>query len=212
MKNRRRRRRKTKTVDFQRFDKEQMTQQQLVREIVVWIVEIILVVLLAYFITAFGVEKTTMVGSSMEGTLKNGDKLIINKMVYRFTMPKRFDIIVFKNIGKEHSYYTVRRIVGLPGETIQIKDGKIYINGEVLEEEINVEKISNGGLAKEAIVLEENEYFVLGDNRNSSEDSRFGNVGNITKDMIIGKAWVRLNPFNFIHMLNKVDTETKTTQ
>lgn len=210
MRNRKRRRRKTKTVDFQCFDKEQMTQQQLVREIVVWIVEIILVVLLAYFITAFGVEKTTMVGSSMEGTLKNGDKLIINKMVYRFTTPKRFDIIVFKNTGKEHSYYTVRRIVGLPGETIQIKDGKIYINGEILQEEINVEKISNGGLAKEAIVLEENEYFVLGDNRNSSEDSRFGNVGNITKDMIIGKAWVRLNPFNFIHMLNKIDTETKT--
>ncbi len=212
MRNRRRRRRKTKTVDFQRFDKEQMTQQQLVREIVVWIVEIILVVLLAYFITAFGVEKTTMVGSSMEGTLKNGDKLIINKMVYRFTTPKRFDIIVFKNTGKEHSYYTVRRIVGLPGETIQIKNGKIYINGEILQEEINVEKISNGGLAKEEIVLEENEYFVLGDNRNSSEDSRFGNVGNITKDMIVGKAWVRLNPFNFIHMLNKVDTETKTAQ
>ena len=212
MKNRRNRRRKTKTISFQSFEKEQMTQQQLIKEVIVWSVEIILVILLAYFITAFGVEKTTMVGSSMEGTLKNEDKLMINKMIYRFTAPKRFDIIVFKNTGKEHSYYTVRRIVGLPGETIQIKDGKIYINGEVLEEEINVEKILNGGLAKEAILLEENEYFVLGDNRNGSEDSRFANVGNITKDMIVGKAWVRLNPFNFVHMLNKVEKEKNATK
>ncbi len=212
MRNRRRRRRKTKTVDFRSFDKQEMTKQQLIKEIVVWAVEIIFVILLAYFVTAYGVEKTTMVGSSMEGTLKNEDRLLINKMIYRFTSPKRFDIIVFKSAGKEHSYYTVRRVIGLPGETVQIIDGKVYINGTVLEEKINVEKISNGGLAKEPITLEENEYFVLGDNRNGSEDSRFGNVGNITRDSIIGKAWLRLNPFNFVHMLNTIDSETETVR
>lgn len=205
--NRRRRRRRAKTIDFRSFDKEEMTRKQLVREAIIWIVEIILVILLAYFITAFGVEKTTMVGSSMEATLKNEDKILINKMIYRFTSPKRFDIIVFKSAGREHSYYTIRRVIGLPGETIQITDGKVYINGEVLEEEINVEKVSNGGLAKEPITLEEDEYFVLGDNRNGSEDSRFGNVGNITRDSIVGKAWLRLNPFNFVHMLNRINTE-----
>lgn len=207
---RRRRRRKTKTIDFRSFDKEEMTKKQLIREVVIWIVEIILVILLAYFITAFGVEKTTMVGSSMDTTLKNEDKILINKMIYRFTSPKRFDIIVFKGAGREHSYYTIRRVIGLPGETVQIIDGKIYIDGTELMEEINVDKISNGGLAKEPITLEENEYFVLGDNRNGSEDSRFGNVGNITEDSIVGKAWIRLNSFNFVHMLNKADMEAQT--
>ncbi len=210
MLNRRRRRRRTKTIDFRSFDKEAMTKEQLRKEIIIWAIEIILVIILAYFVTAYGVEKITMVGSSMENTLYNDDKLIVNKMVYRFTSPKRFDIIVFKTSGREHSYYTVRRIVGLPGETIQIKEGKIFINGEELTEEINVEKIANGGLAKEPITLEEDEYFVLGDNRNGSEDSRFGNVGNITEDTIVGKAWIRLNPFNFIHMLNRLADETET--
>ena len=133
-----------------------------------------------------------------------------NKMVYRFTSPKRFDIIVFKNSGKENNYYTIRRVIGLPGETVQIQDGKVYIDGNELEEEIVVEKMASGGLAKEPLTLEANEYFVLGDNRNGSEDSRFGNVGNITKDSIVGKAWLRLNPFNFVHMLNKENDEAKT--
>ncbi len=210
MLNRRRRRRRTKTIDFRSFDKEAMTKEQMKKEIIIWIVEIILVILLAHIVTSYGVEKTTVVGTSMENTLFNGDKLIINKMVYRFTSPKRFDIIVFKNSGKEHNYYTIRRVIGLPGETVQIIDGKVYINGSELKEEINVEKMASGGLAKESITLEENEYFVLGDNRNGSEDSRFGNIGNIKKDSIVGKAWLRLNPFNFVHMLNQVTDEAET--
>jgi len=210
MLNRRRRRRRTKTIDFRSVNQEAMTQEQMKKEIIIWIVEIILVILLAYFVTSYGVEKTTVVGTSMENTLVNGDKLIINKMVYRFTSPKRFDIIVFKNSGKEHNYYTIRRVIGLPGETVQITDGKVYINGSELKEEINVEKMASGGLAKEPITLEENEYFVLGDNRNGSEDSRFGNVGNILEDSIVGKAWLRLNPFNFVHMLNKTTEEAET--
>ena len=209
MLNRRRRRRRTKTIDFRGVNKEAMTQEQMKKEIISWVVEIILVIFLAYLVTSYGVEKTTVVGTSMENTLANGDKLIINKMVYRFTSPKRFDIIVFKNNGKEHNYYTIRRVIGLPGETVQIMDGKVYIDGNELSEEILVNKMASGGLAKEPITLEENEYFVLGDNRNGSEDSRFGNVGNITKDSIVGKAWLRLNPFNFVHMLNKTTTEAK---
>lgn len=208
MLNRRRRRRRTKTIDFRSVNQEAMTQEQMKKEIITWVVEIILVIFLAYLVTSYGVEKTTVVGTSMENTLVNGDKLIINKMVYRFTSPKRFDIIVFKNSGKEHNYYTIRRVIGLPGETVQIMDGKVYIDGNELKEEIQVEKMASGGLAKEPITLEENEFFVLGDNRNGSEDSRFGNVGNITKDSIVGKAWLRLNPFNFVHLLNQAADES----
>ena len=113
MLNRRRRRRRTKTMDFRSFNKEAVTQEQMKKEIIAWIVEIILVILFAYFVTSYGLEKTTVVGTSMEQTLVNGDKLIINKMVYRFTSPKRFDIIVFKNSGKENNYYTIRRVIGL---------------------------------------------------------------------------------------------------
>ncbi len=205
MANRRRRRRRTKTIDFRSVNQEAMTQEQLKREVIIWAVEIILVIFLAYLTTSYGVEKTTVVGTSMEQTLVNGDKLIINKMVYRFTSPKRFDIIVFKNSGKEYNYYTIRRVVGLPGETVQIMDGKVYIDGNELKEEILVEKMASAGLAKEPVTLGEDEYFVLGDNRNGSEDSRFGNVGNITKDSIVGKAWLRLNSFNFVHLLNQAE-------
>lgn len=205
MANRRRRRRRTKTIDFRSVNQEAMTQEQLKREVIIWAVEIILVIFLAYLTTSYGVEKTTVVGTSMEQTLVNGDKLIINKMVYRFTSPKRFDIIVFKNSGKEYNYYTIRRVVGLPGETVQIMDGKVYIDGNELKEEILVEKMVSAGLAKEPVTLGEDEYFVLGDNRNGSEDSRFGNVGNITKDSIVGKAWLRLNSFNFVHLLNQAE-------
>lgn len=196
-------------MDFRNFNKEAMTQEELKKEIITWMVEIILVILLAYFVTSYGLEKTTVIGTSMEHTLVNGDKLLINKMVYRFTSPKRFDIIVFKNSGKESNYYTIRRVIGLPGETVQIQGGKVYIDGNELKEEIIVEKIASSGLAKEPVTLEANEYFVLGDNRNGSEDSRFANIGNITKDSIVGKAWLRLNPFNFVHMLNKANDEVE---
>jgi signal peptidase I len=132
---------------------------------------------------------------------------MINKFSYRVSDPKRFDVIVFKQSGKEHSFYNIKRIIGLPGETIIMKEGGIYINNELLEDIVNVDEMLNYGLAGEEITLEDNEYFVLGDNRNNSEDSRFASVGNITKDEIIGKAAIRISPFNFIGKLNLKVTE-----
>jgi len=175
---------------------------KIIREIFLWALQIAAVILLAYFIVNYTVEKTNMVGVSMEETLYDGDPIIINKFSYRFRDPKRFEIIVFKQSGKEHSYYNIKRIVGLPGETIQIKDSKIYINGEAIEEPMNVEPMINYGLAEEEITLEENEYFVLGDKRNDSEDSRFASIGTIRREEIIGKAFLRLSPFNFVDKLN----------
>lgn len=192
--------------DFERESRKPAVIKILI-EIFIWAAQIAAVIFLAYFIIYYCVEKTTVIGSSMENTLSANDQIIINKFIYRISDPKRFDVIVFKQSGKEHSFYNIKRIIGLPGETIQIRDGAVYINGEELEEIIEVEEMINYGLAAEEIVLEENEYFVLGDNRNNSEDSRFASIGNITREEIIGKAFLRLSPFNFVNKLNLKDNQ-----
>lgn len=174
-----------------------------IKSVILWIVEIVLVILAAYLIIEYAVEKTTMMGISMNTTLNDGDKIIINKVAYLKKDPKRYDVIVFNQNKSGHGYYNIKRVIGLPGETIEIIKGYIYINGEKLEEEIKVEPMNIAGLAEEEIILEENEFFVLGDNRNSSEDSRFANIGTIVKSDIIGKAWLRLSPFSIIDKINK---------
>lgn len=189
--------------DFDKKSKKPIVMKILI-DIFIWAAQIAAVIFLAYFLVYYTVEKTNMIGVSMESTLNDKDSILINKFSYRFADPKRFDVIVFKQSGKEHSYYNIKRIIGLPGETLLFADGNIYINGEIIPEIINVEPMANYGLAEEEITLEENEYFVLGDNRNNSEDSRFASMGNILKDEIIGKAFVRLSPFNFINKLNLI--------
>jgi signal peptidase I len=134
----------------------------------------------------------------MEPTLSDGDNLFVDKISYRFKDPERFDIIVFPFQYKEDTYY-IKRIIGLPGETVQIDtDGNIYINGEILQESYGKEVIKpeNIGRAVEPITLGEDEYFVMGDNRNNSSDSRTEMVGNIHRKDIIGKAWIRIWPFS----------------
>ncbi len=175
------------------------------KSLILWIVEIVLVISTAYLIIEYAVEKTTMLGVSMNTTLNEGDKIIINKLAYIKGEPERYDVIVFSQSKSGHGYYNIKRVIGLPGETIEIVNGSVYINGEKLQEEIPVESMRVAGLADEAIVLGENEYFVLGDNRNYSEDSRFANIGIIVKSDIIGKAWIRLEPFSIIDKINKND-------
>lgn len=190
-------------------DDTNVKRKKIIKEVIIWVVEIIAVILLAYFLVEYAVEKTTVVGESMETTLQEGDKIVINKLAYRFSKPKRFDVIVFKQSGKEHSYYNIKRIIGLPGETVQINDGVVYINDEPIKEKSAVDVIKNPGLSVEPILLEDKEYFVLGDNRNLSEDSRFANIGNVVFDDIIGKAWIRLKPFNFVNELNPAINTTE---
>lgn len=139
-------------------------------------------------------QRTTVSGESMYPTLYDGDNLIVDKISYHFCEPKRYDIVVFPYHYKEKTYY-IKRIIGLPGETVQIKDGAVYIDGEKLDEHFGEELIENAVLASNEILLGEDEYFVLGDNRNESEDSRFPDVGNICRKDIIGRAWIRIWPF-----------------
>ena len=181
-------------------------------EAAVYVAEIALVVLLAFGIVHYGFAKASMVGDSMTQTHKNGDSLLINKFVYKISEPKRLDVIAYRIGSSEYGYINIKRIIGVPGERIRITDGEIYINGEKLIENVNVEKMTTAGLAEDEIVLDENEYFVLGDNRNNSEDSRFASVGMIIKNDIVGKVWIRLNSFGFVSSFNRTDnTDTDNT-
>ena len=171
-----------------------------------WLVLVAGAIVGGWAVTKYCVEKTKMVGKSMEGALNDGDSILINMLSYNDEdIPERFDVIVFEKNGKEHSYYGIRRVIGLPGETVQIKNGFVYINGERLEEPINVEPMVVAGLAENEIKLDSDEFFVLGDNRNNSEDSRFTSMGNVLKEEIIGRAWLRLNQFGIVSKMNLKD-------
>ncbi len=161
------------------------------------------VILLAFFFVRFAFERTLVPGDSMAPTLEADMPIMINHLSYLHGGPDRFDVIVFEQEGEEHSYYHVKRVIGLPGETVQIVDGIVYINDAPLKEIVkDLPKMHLSGLATEPLVLDEDEYFVLGDNRNKSEDSRFANIGNVTKSQIVGKAWLMLDPFNIISQMN----------
>jgi len=162
---------------------------------------VLLVFVFAYGIVTFVGQRTVVIGHSMENTLGDGDNLIVDKISYRLKDPKRFDIIVFPYEYKEDTFY-IKRIIGLPGETVLIQgDGKIFINGTELNESYGREVIRDAGLAANLITLATDEYFVLGDNRNYSEDSRFSDVGVIHRNRIVGKAVFRIYPFSRIGTL-----------
>ena len=168
------------------------------REILSTSLYLLVVLALTFLVVTYVGQRTKVIGNSMEPMLSDGDNLIVDKLTYRFEDPQRFDIIVFPFQYQEDTYY-IKRIIGLPGETIQIdEDGKIYINGEVLSESYGREVIKPEyiGVAWDPVVLGEDEYFVMGDNRNNSSDSRNPVVGNIHRDDIIGRAWVRIWPFS----------------
>ncbi len=154
----------------------------------------VLIFVCIYIIPNFVMQRTIVDGSSMEETLSNGDHLYVEKLSYHFDLLKRFDIIVFYPFGREKEEYYVKRIIGLPGETIQIKEGKIYIDGELLEEDYGMEQILYAGRAAQPVTLGEEEYFVMGDNRNISKDSRYDAVGNVAKKNIGGRAFLRVSP------------------
>ncbi len=175
-------------------------KSSIVREILGFLLYVMMVVGITFFIITFIGQRTYVSGSSMENTLHHGDNLIVDKLTYRFSKPKRYDIIVFPFRYQEKTYY-IKRIIGLPGETIQIQDGVIWIDGKVLQESYGREVMKNAGLAADMITLGEDEYFVLGDNRNDSTDSRDPSVGVIHKDEIIGRAWLRIWPLDKIGVL-----------
>ena len=166
-----------------------------------WIADLLIVILLAYTLTLFLCDRTTISGNSMQPAIENEDTVLLNRIAYSFHGPKRYSIIAFPPNGVKTSKIYVKRVIGLPGETIQIHDGKVYINGSVLEDDVSEDDILTAGLAAGELTLGENEYFVLGDNRNNSEDSRFANVGVVKKDDIVGSVWFIASPMKRMRLL-----------
>lgn len=172
----------------------------ILKELLGWIVYIAVIIGLTWLIITFVGQRTRVSGHSMEATLHDGDNLIVDKLSYRFRDPKRFEIIVFPYRHKENTYY-IKRVIGLPGETVQVKDGYVYIDGEKLDENYGLEVMEDAGIAAEPIELGEDEYFVLGDNRNHSSDSRDPSVGILHRDELIGRAWIRIWPLDSIGVI-----------
>lgn len=176
-------------------EKDEEKEKSPLRELLGMLLYIGVVLVITFLIITFVGQRTHVSGDSMKNTLHHGDQLIVDKITYRFKDPVRYDIIVFPYQYEENTFY-IKRIIGLPGETVQIADGEIYINGEVLRETYGREVIQDPGMAAEPIKLGEDEYFVLGDNRNASSDSREPSVGVIHKNDIVGRAWIRIWPLN----------------
>lgn len=163
-----------------------------------WTVKLGLVCLFAFVYVWFFGQKVSTVGDSMNPVLSNGDAVLVNRIVYNAMRPRRGDVVVFKPGGNKNSHYYIKRIIGLPGETVEIIENGIFIDGERIEEEYETSEISEVGIAAEKIELGENEYFVLGDDRENSVDSRSEDVGNVERKDIYGKAWFVVSPIKHI--------------
>ena len=172
-----------------------------IREFFEFVLYIAVVLLVTFLLVHFVAQRTEVFGTSMVPTLESGDQLIADKITYRFRDPERFDIIVFPYQYAEKTYY-IKRVIGMPGESVRIDEfGNIYINDELLEENYGNARITDPGVAGKGIQLADDEYFVLGDNRTVSKDSRFQDVGNIRRSDIIGRAWLRIYPFDSFGIL-----------
>ena len=167
-----------------------------IKAVLIFILEVTITLSLAFgVVTAFG-KQVECSNASMEPTYQTSDILLINTITYKLSSPKTGDVIAFKPRSNVNASFSVKRVIGVPGDTIYINNGRIYLNDELYKENLDVERIENPGIAATPITLLENQYFVLGDNRNSSEDSRYESVGFVSNEDILGKVWAKY-PFNF---------------
>lgn len=164
-----------------------------VKTAIEWGTEIIVVCILAWMLVSFFGQRVSNAGDSMSPVLKNGDVVLINRIVYDARKPKRGEIIAFRPNGNENTHYCIKRVVGLPGETVQIKDGKVYIDGKVQKKNVYTSDLDFAGIAEKKLTLGETEYFVLGDNSAGSDDSRLADIGNVKREDIGGKVWFVTN-------------------
>lgn len=162
--------------------------------VLMWIFQILVTVVFGVLAALFLFQTVTMQESAMEPTISVGDRYFMNRISYKLGSPERGDMIVFKTNASDDAALHIRRVIGLPGEVIQIKNGQILINGQVYDEGGAYPEMNSGGMATNPISLEAGEYFVLGDNRNNSEDSRYSGIGEVKKKYIVGKLWFAVSP------------------
>lgn len=189
----RNRRRKSMRVKKMR-EREDFDRRKFIKVLSQWVLSIAVVIVLGYSLVTFGAQTVRVVGQSMEPVLQDGDTIIVSKVAYSLGDIKRYDIIAFKLRDEEDNYYNIKRIVGMPGETVKVEGGHIFINGTSLDDLPFDDLIMTEGIAIDGITLGNNEYFVIGDNVNNSDDSRFVNVGSIEETEILGKVVYRLSP------------------
>lgn len=180
-----------------------MDKKAVLKEVLSVSVYLLIVLIVTYLFIHFVGQRTVVQGESMENTLYDGDNLIVDKISYRFWDPERYDVIVFPYEYAKNTYY-IKRVIGIPGDSVYIDaNGNIYINDELLVEPYGKESIKEPGIAANTIHLGATEYFVLGDNRNNSLDSREASIGVVTRDEIVGKAWIRVYPFKSFGFINR---------
>lgn len=191
-------------LSFRADRRKKKINMDVVREVILWIFQIAVVIGIAVTLVIFLGKKVSVIGSSMSPAMEAGDEVLVNKLAYVLSVPKRGDLVVFKPNGNENSHYYIKRVVGIPGDTVQISGGTLIVkdsdgNAVTIEEFSKGAEIEYAGLAEEGIKIPVDEYFVLGDSPNVSEDSRFADIGNVKKDYIEGTAWFRWKPdFGFI--------------
>lgn len=181
-----------KGLDFNRKRKTKV-DASVFREVLSYLFWIAISAAIAVVIMIVWGLRTNVIGNSMEPGLYSGQHILIDRLIYGLSEPKYGDIIAFVPNGNENSHYYIKRVIGVPGDTILIQDGQIYIDGFLLDEGDKYDKIADPGIAETEIYLKTDQFFVLGDNRNFSEDSRSGNIGVVEKSYIVGKVWYKLS-------------------
>ena len=182
--------RRTKGLSF--YEKKKRISAGVLKEVLGMIFGTFAAIFLAGVLTFSIGMRTNVIGVAMEPTLYNGQEILINRVIYTLTKPKKDDVIVFLPGGNQNAHYYIKRVVAVPGETVQIKEGTLYVDGIPQENEA-YDKMEDAGIAENEILLGDDEYFVLGDNRNISEDSRSGNIGPVNRETIYGKAWFHMS-------------------
>lgn len=190
---------KRKGLSFNK--KRKVIRTGMIQNAVLWIGECVLAFAIGCVLVYYFMTSLTCVGQAMEPTVESGAQVLVNRFIYSLTAPKPGDVIVFKPNGNANAHYYMRRVIGVPGDTVQIREGFVYVNGELFETGTGNEQMDYSGVAEEELILGKDEYFVLGDNRNASEDSRNADIGNVRRRDIYGLAWFVRYPWDNFGMI-----------
>ncbi|NDL68175.1 signal peptidase I [Anaerotalea alkaliphila] len=178
-------------------------EQHFFKSVAAGIRDLLITLTVVFLMVTYVAQLTNVSGQSMYPTLNDHDWLVIEKVSMRITPLERFDVVVFPYANNAKVHY-IKRIIGLPGETVDIRDGKIYVDGQELQDPFAYEPIygEDSFTTSFPVTVGEGEYFVMGDNRNNSSDSRYADVGLISRQKIIGKALIRVFPLTHIELID----------